>query len=213
VVCTHLFREATGNKEVGLSRERSKSHPCRCILPYTKSASLYTGNCVSHVQSRRFHRLAVMACHHGTRPPIRSWCSCLNADIGPCLLCSSGHEITSAITTTLKSFRLGSALRTDMPPHVCNLSVRLSTSLHLNTSLQSTTYRPPTAKSRIRVDVNLNLTYRNIARLGFWINVTSTTPGGPRHLTTLTDASTIRNARDLYAAANRAVFVPCDLYS
>jgi hypothetical protein len=108
---------------------------------------------------------------------------------------SSEQETTSA--TTLESFRLGSALRTDMPPQVCNLSVRLSTSLHLNTSLQSAIHRPPTAKSRIGVDVNLNLTYHNIAWVVFGTNVTSTTPGGPRHLTTLTDASTTRNARDL----------------
>jgi hypothetical protein len=37
----------------------------------------------------------------------------------------------------------------------------------LNTSLQSATHRPSTAKLRIRVDVNLNLTYHNIVRAGF----------------------------------------------
>jgi hypothetical protein len=65
-------------------------------------------------------------------------------------------------------FKLGPAIRTDMPPHSTAIYPCLSASLRSSTSLKSTAaaHQPPAAKCRIRVDVNPNLTYHIIAGPG-----------------------------------------------
>jgi hypothetical protein len=65
-------------------------------------------------------------------------------------------------------------------------------------------HRPPTAKWRIRVGVNPNLTYHIIARPGLETMLHPLPRGDPGILTMLTDNKT-RDARDLYALPNRVI--------
>ena len=71
----------------------------------------------------------------------------------------------------------------------CNLSVSLQPASGRSTSLKGTAaaHRPPTAKCRIRVDVNPNLTYHIIAGPGSGTLLHPLPRGDPGILTMLTD--------------------------